>query len=33
MGNVAMRVMWPLGASHKPKVQSKKNIYMKYAHW
>ena len=32
MGNVAMRVMWPLGVSHKLYVQSKKNIYIKYAH-
>ena len=32
MGNVAMKVMWPLGVSHKLNVQSQYNIYMKYAH-
>ena len=33
MGNVATRLMWPLGVYHKRYVQSTKNAYIKYAHW
>ena len=32
MYDVARRLIWPVGVSHKYK-SNKKNVYMKYAHW